>query len=221
MPVIFDPFLGKLATIGVPLAIFATAPTTSDYNYAEGTIAIVPTTDTAYILIDVTGSVATWVTLANPGGVVTDIVTDSGTAVPAAGIINLLTGPGVSTSATGNTITINVTDVDWTVITAATQTIVEGNGYIANRAGNIVFTLPAAPVLGSSFQITGMNTALGWTVGQPALQQIFFGTSSTTVGIGGSVSSTATRDSIRAVCVVGGASAVWNLTSAVGSLLFV
>lgn len=162
------------------------------------------------------------ISVSSTPSVATSFVTDAGTATPALNVVNVLGSVGCATSGAGSTITIAVTGgVDWTVVTAATQTIVENNGYFANRASNIVFTLPASPVAGSVFEIVGVNTALGWTVAQPALQQIFFGSASTTIGVAGSVSSVATRDSIRAVCFVGGASAVWQITSSVAAALTV
>jgi hypothetical protein len=66
-----------------------------------------------------------------------------------------------------------------------------------------------------------MNTALGWKIAQNANQQIFFGTSSTTIGVGGSLASINTRDSVYLVCTVGGASANWNILNSVGNITIV
>lgn len=110
--------------------------------------------------------------------------------------------------------------MSWSVITAD-QNITVGNGYICNKAGLLTLTLPASPTAGNLFSVTGMNTALGWKIAQNANQQIFIGTSSTTIGAGGSLASINIRDSADFVCVVGGASAVWNVTSSVGNLTIV
>lgn len=109
----------------------------------------------------------------------------------------------------------------WTVITGASQTMAVNNGYIANRAGNIAFALPATASIGDILRLTGINTALGWTITQAANQQIFASTANTTLGVGGSLSSSATRDSVELVCVVAGASTIWNVISMVGNLTYV
>lgn len=108
----------------------------------------------------------------------------------------------------------------WTV-TTANASIVAANGYIANKAGLLTMTLPASGSIGDLFEITGINTAVGWRVAQNANQQIFFGTSSTTVGVTGYIEATNIRDSVRCVCVVSGASTVWNVISCMGNITIV
>jgi len=109
---------------------------------------------------------------------------------------------------------------NWTVITGNIG-MVANNGYIANAAANITLQLPATSAIGDILRVTGINTALGWTITQNANQQIFFGTSSTTLGVGGSLSSLNIRDSVELVCVVSGASARWNVLSSQGNVTIV
>lgn len=134
----------------------------------------------------------------------------------------LTAGVGVSITNGAGSITIAATGggFTWSVITAD-QTIAVGNGYICNKAGLLTLTLPTSPAVGDMFSVTGINTALGWKVGQNANQQIFIGTSSTTVGTGGSLASINIRDSITAVCVVAGSSAVWNVIDSMGNITVV
>lgn len=108
----------------------------------------------------------------------------------------------------------------WSVITAD-QSGVASNGYICNKAGTLTITLPASGSIGDIIEITGINTALGWKIAQNANQQIFIGTSSTTVGVGGSIASINTRDWIKIVCVVAGASTVYNATALEGNFTIV
>jgi len=103
----------------------------------------------------------------------------------------------------------------WSVITGATQAMAVNHGYIANRASNIAFTLPTVSAVGDIIEVTGMNTALGWTVSWTTNQQVFFGNAVTTV-TSGTLSSSATRDSIRMVCIV--ANLTWNVISSVGNI---
>ncbi len=105
----------------------------------------------------------------------------------------------------------------WSVITVD-QTAVVNNGYICNKGSALVLTLPATATVGATIRVTGINTALGWKIAQNANQQIFFGTSSTTAGVAGFIQSSAIRDSIEIICVVGGASTIYNVLSSVGNL---
>ena len=106
----------------------------------------------------------------------------------------------------------------WSVITA-NQSAAVNNGYIANKASNLILTLPTTAAVGTLIEVTGMNTALGWTVAQNAGQQIFFGTSTTTSGTGGSLSSSNTYDAVRLVCNVANTS--WIVISSIGNITVV
>ena len=127
----------------------------------------------------------------------------------------VLTSNGVSADPTFQAITGG--GLGWSVITAS-QTAVVNNGYIANDAGTLALLLPATAAIGDIIRVTGINNATGWQITQNANQQIFFGTAATTIGVGGSITSTSTQDSIEIVCVVAGASTNWNVLSSVGNL---
>lgn len=130
----------------------------------------------------------------------------------------LTQGSGITITNGAGTITIAATGsgFTWSVITAD-QTAATANGYICNKAGTLTITLPASPTAGDYFAVTGINTATGAKIAQNANQQIFFGTSSTTVGATGYIQSINIRDSATLVCVVGGSSAVWNVVNSVGN----
>lgn len=110
------------------------------------------------------------------------------------------------------------TGLSWSAITAD-QTAAVNHGYICNKAGTLALALPASSSVGDIIELTGVNTALGWQITQGTGQQIFFGTSSTTLGVSGTLSSTATRDSLKMVCVV--ADLTWNIVSSTGNFTVV
>jgi hypothetical protein len=83
----------------------------------------------------------------------------------------------------------------YTVETALTVQMIANNGYVANNAGRINFTLPTSFNVGDVIELAAFGAG-GWTISQNAAQQIIFGISSTTIGIGGSLSSTQVGDSI-------------------------
>ena len=90
----------------------------------------------------------------------------------------------------------------WAIRTTDLNPLVPDHGYIANKAGLLLFTLPATCAVGKTIRITGMNTALGWKIVQLANQIIHMGTSTTTTGTAGYVSSTETHNSVELVCCV-------------------
>lgn len=110
----------------------------------------------------------------------------------------------------------------WTAVAASSQTIAVQNGYITNNATLVTYTLPATAALGDSFEILGGTTgAGGWTIAQNASQQIRFGSSATTSGVGGSLASTNQYDNVLCRAIVAGASTIWEVTSATGNLTVV
>jgi hypothetical protein len=90
----------------------------------------------------------------------------------------------------------------WTVVPGTSQSLVTQNGYFANNAGTVTFTLPAAADVGDTYEIVEMHASGNWSVAQNAGQQMFFGNTSTTAGVGGSISGGTTGDGIRIVCRV-------------------
>lgn len=88
----------------------------------------------------------------------------------------------------------------WTVTAGASATLAASNGYFANNAGVVAYTLPATAAVGDSFQIANMQA--GWSIAQGAGQSIQVGNVATTAGAGGSIASTAVGDWITIVCNV-------------------
>lgn len=104
-------------------------------------------------------------------------------------------------------------------VTTPTQVMVPNTIYVANDPGSLVtFTLPAVAPFGTIIQVVG-NSSLGWTIAQNAGQSINMGNQTTTIGVGGSTSSSNRYDQITFFCVV--ASLTWNVTAAVGNLTIV
>ena len=90
--------------------------------------------------------------------------------------------------------------ITWSVVTVNTA-MVKSNGYFANSASTLTFTLPATAAVGDTFQIESMNTG-GWIVAQNAGQTIRYGNLTTTTGTGGSLASTSIGDGVWIVCNV-------------------
>lgn len=99
----------------------------------------------------------------------------------------------------------------WNNVTGTTQTMVSNNGYIANNAGLVTMTLPAASAIGDELAILGAGAG-GWIVAQGAGQTIHVGSVASTAGVGGSVASTNQFDSMYMICII--ANTTWVLEGA-------
>ena len=140
------------------------------------------------------------------------------TAAPNIKIGNL-TSPGgtVTIGYSSPNITLDVASggFTWIDATSGTQLIAVQNGYVTDNVGGVTYTLPATANFGDEFIITGKQGL--WTLAQNANQQVLLGSSSTTVGVGGSVAATSVGDSITVVCITSGASTVWRAYMSMGN----
>lgn len=107
----------------------------------------------------------------------------------------------------------------FSVITAASKSMISDEGYFANNAGTITFTLPATASVGDKFAVYGMNNNNGWTIAQNAGQTIHFGNRNTTTGVGGSISSIRRYDGLLFVCNV--ANTDFVVIQSIGNMLVV
>jgi hypothetical protein len=135
------------------------------------------------------------------------ITGDSGGALsPTAGNWNILGGPGVTTSGSGSTLTIN--SIVFTDTTATT--LVSDNGYFATAAGT--YTLPASPLQGETIIIVA-DTSGAVVVDAPSTHLIRIGNQITSAG--GTLTSTAIGDSLT--LRYRSSSTTWFAVSAIGN----
>lgn len=128
---------------------------------------------------------------------------------------------GTSASATtawfgdGTWKAIPSTPTPLTVITGASQAMSTNNGYAANNASLVTFTLPTTAAVGDVLYVVGINAG-GWRITQAAGQSVQVGASTSTVGVTGTVTSQAGTDGLSLVCVV--ANTKWANSAAPQSL---
>jgi|SRR5579859_2855851 hypothetical protein len=127
-------------------------------------------------------------------------------------LTTLTGGSGVSISNGAGSITISASGggIGWTDVTGTSATMNVNSGYIADNAGLVTLTMPATASLGDAINVMGKGSG-GWTIAQPAGVTIHVGSSATTTGITGSISSTNQWDSIELVCVT--ANTTWAALS--------
>jgi hypothetical protein len=136
-------------------------------------------------------------------------------AAPAAGSI---TSSGGSITVTPGTNTVDLAvaspaTLTWNVETGTSANMAVNNGYIANNAGTVTFSLPASAAVGDRFVVTGLQGT--WVVDQQTGQTIHFGASSTTT-TSGSLTSTNARDTVWIICVV--ANTDFQVISSIGNI---
>lgn len=150
------------------------------------------------------------ITVAVNGASVGQTITgNSGGALsPTGGNWNILGGPGVTTSGSGSTLTIN--SVVFTDTTAATLAV--DNGYNATAAGT--YPMPATAVQGELI-IVFCDTAGAVVLDCPALNFIRIGSLITSSG--GTVTSTSIGDSLTLRYRL--SSLTWEATSVIGTWL--
>lgn len=156
-----------------------------------------------------------------PQVVAESYVANIGSAAPAGGVLNILGGVGITTSASGNTITINAisSGFTWNSVTPLAPAnpiqIVSENGYICGGVGTTTFTLPLAASIGNTFVIIS-NTSK-FQILENAGQQMQIGNIQSTAG-SGSITSTATGDKVEFTYI---ANNLWMETSMQGNPIII
>jgi hypothetical protein len=123
----------------------------------------------------------------------------------------LTAGPGISITNGAGSITLSGTasSIGWQDAPVS-QAMVAENGYVSTGASLVTLTLPTVAAFGSALAVVGQGAG-GWSIAHNAGQNIQIGDVSSTVGVGGSVSSTNRYDALTLVCVV--ANSTWQVAS--------
>jgi len=130
----------------------------------------------------------------------------------------LTAGTGISITNGSGSVTIASTGgLSFLDVTGTTQAMAINTAYLADNSGLVTLTLPSTAAQGSVMEVSGYGSG-GWKIAQNASQQIFFGSSSTTVGTGGFLSSTHQYDFVRLRAAVGGSSTVWVVCGSQGNI---
>jgi hypothetical protein len=171
------------------------APTPTDvFNFNLGDFWVDTTTQQLWVLVSQARGVATWITLF--GGASDKFITDSGTAIPAAGVINL-NGDGLNINTTGSGSTIHVDLNPNLTLTGLTLTGFTGGVLVSNNSGVIsevsttnhsLLIGNAAGTISSLGVATNGQLPIGSTGADPVLATITAGTGITVTNGAGSIS---------------------------------
>jgi len=132
----------------------------------------------------------------------------------------LTAGTGISITNGAGSITIAASgSAGWVDQTTSSVTMSVNTGYTSDAGASLVtFTLPTTSAIGDFVEINGKGSGL-WSIAQAAGQQIHFGNVASTLGAGGSVSSTLQFDNIRLRCLT--ANTIWTVVSSQGNITVV
>lgn len=181
----------------------ATYPSTTTinqllYSSANNVVGGLTAANSSILASSSTG-VPTWVGPLTNG----QVLIGSTGATPVAATLSA--GPGVSISTGAGSITISGTGsgIGWTEVTGTSQTMIADNGYVANNAGLVTFTLPATAAFGTAINVIGKGAG-GWQINTNGGQNIRVGSSNATT----SIASTNQFDSIELICTT--ANTTWT-----------
>lgn len=134
-------------------------------------------------------------------------------------LANLTPGAGIAITSGAGTITISVWGggVSWTNINAS-QALVPNNGVNCTGGAGLSLSLPATSSIGDVIEVV-LDGSTSWTITQGANQQIRLGSSTTTLGAGGSLASTAQGDHVKLVCKT--ANLIWTCIGSIGNITVV
>lgn len=124
-------------------------------------------------------------------------------------ILYVCTVTGTTTSAVWRT---SVPIISTNVITA-NASLSSNTRYVCNGVSTLTLTLPTTSSVGDVIKINGYTG--GWHINQGSSQQILVSPNASTVGTGGSVSSSHVTDSLELVCLV--ANTIWSANSWTGT----
>jgi len=103
----------------------------------------------------------------------------------------------------------------WNETTGTSASLVKGNGYFANNASRVTYTLPTTAALGDEFEVDGKGAG-GWKIAQNANQVIHTTMGDSATGTGGYLESTHRYDCARLRCIA--ANTDFLLVHSIGSL---
>jgi hypothetical protein len=124
---------------------------------------------------------------------------------------------GVTSSIQTQINALSASSFVWNVQTTSLA-LVANQGYLANSASALTFTLPTTATVGQLFAASEIGTG-SFSIAQNAGQHIQFGSIQTTSGTGGSLTSTNTGDTINLVCSV--ANTTFQVVSSIGNLTYI
>lgn len=90
--------------------------------------------------------------------------------------------------------------VPWQINTSGPVNMLSDQGYISNGVSQITYNLPSSVAVGDIIDMSSMSSS-GFFISQGSSQYIIYGNQTSTVGVGGSLSSSATGDCISLLCV--------------------
>jgi len=185
--------------------------TTGTPGSNEISVAVTGTTDHTVQVGNATGSLTSLAAATNGQLIIGSTGADPSVAA-------LTAGTGITITNGAGSITIDAAaGITWSVV-GASGTLAVNTGSICTTGAALSFALPATSSVGDVIELV-LDGSTSWTITQGAGQYVRVGSSSTTVGAGGSLTTTLRGDAIKIVCVV--ADTAWVTTSMMGNLTVV
>lgn len=105
--------------------------------------------------------------------------------------------------------------ITYTEVTGTSQSMTGDNGYIANNASLVTFTLPSTCAVGKILHVIGYGAG-GWKIAQNASQNIYFLDVVSLTGTSGYIASNTAKDSVKLICTV--ANTTFTVVNSIGNI---
>jgi len=130
-------------------------------------------------------------------------------------LATLTAGTGISIVNASGSITLSSSGTIPWVLQSASTTLAVNTGYFVS-SGALLLALPATSAVGDIIEVSLLDSATSFQITQSAGQQIRVGSTTTTLGAGGTLTSTAFGDSLKLVCYA--SNTLWQCMSIIGNL---
>jgi hypothetical protein len=156
-----------------------------------------------------------------PGPILSLTTNDGSVVLPNGSGTIFVNDTALNTTGNVGAHSITIPSFYWTVTGSTAFTPANFTGYLLSGIAPVTVTLPVTPTVGYWFALVNVNGGISFTLAQNANDQITWGSQQTTLGAGGSITSTNAGDTLNVVCYLVGGNHLWSAFWSQGNMVVV